>query len=131
MPYLDSILSIQLSHNSSNANRPSFAFLVNSAISQAQIQRGNEGPSPLLGGEEDPDEWLLVDESMVDNMLTRAQMTAGASGEASMDIESEGSMEALEAKQAAEHADHFRNLAEKVGKFVEGHGNIEGATFDE
>jgi hypothetical protein len=103
---------------------------VNSAISQARGQRGNGDDLHLLNGEEDSDEWLLIDESMVDNMLARVQMPSGQ-GEADMDVDNEKSTGALEDKQAAEQANQLRTLASKVENFVAGQGDVEGATFEE
>ena len=113
----------------SNANRRSFASLVNSAILQAQMQKGNEDISHLLG-EEDSDEWLSIDESMMDNMLGRTQTTLSAHREASMDVD-EGLLGELEESPAREQANQLRTLASKVESFVAGQGDIEGATFEE
>ncbi|KAF8489579.1 SGT1 protein-domain-containing protein [Gautieria morchelliformis] len=118
------------SRQTDNASRPSFASLVNSAVSQARMQRGNGDDLPLLDGEEDSDEWLLIDESMVDNILAHVQMPSGR-GEADMDVDNEKSRGALEDKQAAEQADQLRTLASKVESFVVGQGDVEGATFED
>jgi hypothetical protein len=102
--------------------------MVNSAILQAQ--GGNGGISHLLGGEEDSDEWLVVNERMLDNMLARSQPTLNTQGGADMDVD-EDPTERLEETQAMEQANQLRTLASKVGSFVEGKGDVEGATFEE
>lgn len=64
-------------------------------------------------------------------MLAGAQTTAGTQGEGDVNVESKDSMETLEDKLAAGHASQLRAMAEKVGNFVEGRGDVEGATFEE
>ena len=113
----------------SNVNRPSFASLVNSAVSAAQSLKALV---KFDDGEEESDDWLTADEGTVDRMLTqslpvRASSTVGAGD---MDVNEENPRTEFEDK-VTKQAGQLRNLADKVEKFVEGQGDAEGVKFDE
>jgi hypothetical protein len=99
--------------------------LVQQAISRA--------PADVLAApqaDEDTEEWLNVDAADFDDMLARTMgrpaADAATSGDANaMDVDAGGE------GAADAQAKRLRDLAEKVGAFVEGKGTVEGATFDE
>ena len=104
----------------SDATRRPFSSLVNDAISRAQSQ--SETLVPL---EEDSDDWLNVDADMLDGILTGAQRATDEAGRTEdKEILSEDTI-------AQAQAERLKGLAEKVEKFVEGQGDVEGARFDE
>ena len=105
----------------SDANRPSFASLVNNAIAQA-------GENPMLPElEEQPDDWLNVDaESFDDKLKATMQARKSSSGEKDMDVDEDDGD-----RVAAAQAERLQGFAKKVQKFVEGEGTLEGAMFDE
>ncbi|KIJ45573.1 hypothetical protein M422DRAFT_166272 [Sphaerobolus stellatus SS14] len=120
-----------------NANRSSFALLVNSAITDAQQQVGTDGVDvDFAKEEEDSDEWLNVTESMMESILNQAKgqgqpsaSTLGIKEVYEMDVDEDP--EKIAEKKAAEQASELKNLAEKVEKFVEGKGDVQGATFED
>jgi hypothetical protein len=119
--------------SSSDASRPSFATLVQHAITCA-----SDEALQTFTGTEDSDDWLNVDAADFDDMLARTMGTTGkgtasrSAGVDSMDVDSSnGAMAGEEEEEASakDQAARLRQLAEKVGKFVEGKGTVEGATF--
>lgn len=104
----------------SDALRPSFANQVDAAIAQA----GSSPSFPL--SPPDADDWLNVDAESFDAMLEDAvKRPVGGSALPSDDPE------AHEERIASEQAAKLRDLAEKVEKFVDGQGDLEGAVFSE
>ncbi|CCM01639.1 uncharacterized protein FIBRA_03700 [Fibroporia radiculosa] len=112
-----------------DSTRPSFASIVNAAITQAPA--GDVHPSRT---EEDSDDWLKVDADDLDSALqqtfgkesgTRSQRSADA-----MDIDSnDQSDETDEDRFAKRQAARLQDLAKKVQDFVEGEGDLDGALF--
>ena len=91
---------------------------------------------PLLHTEdnEEPDDWLDIDAQDFDNMLEQtmgASTSMARSDQNAMDVDKPDSGETLEDRIAAEQASKLQNLAAKVEEFVEGEGDLEGATFEE
>ncbi|THV06071.1 SGT1-domain-containing protein [Dendrothele bispora CBS 962.96] len=97
--------------------RPSFASLVNSAISRASFLSTVEM-------EEDNDDWLTIDAENFDAMLQQSgpNRTAKIGDSNGMDVDIEGSV-------AEKQTSNLRDLASKVEEFIEGEGDIEGARF--
>lgn len=67
---------------------------------------------------------------MLDNVLARSLPTSSTHGGGDMDVD-EDPMSVLEENQAMEQASKLRTLAGDVESFVEGQGDVEGATFEE
>lgn len=83
--------------------------------------------------EEDPEDWLNVDEADFDAMLEK---TAGQSAPTSSKVESaamdvDSKPETDEDRLANEQAEKLKKMAKKVEEFLEGKGDIEGARFQE
>lgn len=107
----------------SDAKRPSFASQVNAASVDTSIQ-----PS---AGEEDSDDWLNVDAENLDAMLEQAMAPRKAGDTAvDMEVDRDTISENPEERLASEQANKLKNLAERVEKFVEGEGGLEGALLD-
>lgn len=101
-----------------------FAARVNFALSQAT--------EPLPPSEEDDDSWLDLDADNFEAMLQ--QKMAESKGKAKDDpnsMEVDGSAESAEDRLASEQTSRLKELAEQVGQFVEGEGDLEGAKFSE
>ncbi|KAF7339943.1 Protein ecdysoneless [Mycena venus] len=110
-----------------DATRPSFASLVTAAISQTPA-------NGLTAADvyEDNDQWLNVDARDFESMLER---TMGSSKpkqqqQNAMDVDQDGE-EFAEDRVASEQASRLKTLATKVEAFVEGKGDLEGATFED
>ena len=74
--------------------------------------------------EEEPDNWLDIDAENFDNMLQN--MVPGQSdGIGTMGVDQK------EEQLAQDQASKLKSLAQKVEKFVEGEGDLEGARFEE
>lgn len=110
----------------SNAGRLSFASLVDKAISDAQQEKIHD----FAEGEEESDEWLTITESMMDDIFNRTQNLSPPEGADKMDIDVEEAKK-LEDTKTRQQAIKLQELAKKVEKFVEGQGDVEGATFEE
>jgi hypothetical protein len=110
----------------SDANRPSFAALVNNAVASATSSNFSV-PSNVEDATEDSDNWLSVDPSSLDGLLASASGMNKATAQATdkMDIDED------EDAKVNEQAKRMKDLAGKVEKFVEGEGDLEGAVFDE
>lgn len=109
----------------SDVSRPSFAALFNTALYRA--------PETLSDADlvqtEDSDEWMNVDAKDFDEVLERTMRAGGSTMETrAMEIDGEGGEED---KVTKEQTDKLRDLAAKVGQFVEGKGDVEGARFEE
>ncbi|KAK6905382.1 hypothetical protein I203_106209 [Kwoniella mangroviensis CBS 8507] len=102
------------------SQRPSFAYLVDSAISSA---------SDLVPGtlkvdssyEEDSESWLEVSPDELDGMMMRASGRTAKPGE-----NTDGKAELGE-----EHGQALQDLAKKVEDFVGGQGDLTGARFED
>ena len=106
----------------SSAQRPSFASQVDAAVvAAANIPRSTYEVNELT--REDSEDWLTVDPDELDGMMMRA------SGRDRAERPAEGSVKAMDLDDT--HAQALSDLAAKVGKFVEGEGDIEGARFNE
>lgn len=107
---------------SSSAQRPSFASQVDAAIAAAvDVPRFTYEANELT--QEDSEDWLTVDPDELDGMMMRA------SGRDRAERANEDSAKPMDLDDT--HAQALSDLAAKVGKFVEGEGDIEGARFDE
>ncbi|KAJ7275372.1 SGT1 protein-domain-containing protein [Mycena haematopus] len=105
-----------------DATRPSFASLVTAAVSRT--------PSlPLADVYEDSDQWLNVDAKDFENML-ETTMGSSKQQENLMEIDEDGE-ESAEERVASKQASRLKDLASKVEAFVEGKGDLEGATFED
>ncbi|KAF8213416.1 SGT1 protein-domain-containing protein [Mycena galopus ATCC 62051] len=106
-----------------DATRPSFASLVTAAVSQT--------PADGLSSTdvyEDSDQWLNIDAKDFENML---ETTMGSSKQQENLMELDEEEATAEERMASEQASRLKNLATKVEAFVEGKGDLEGATFEE
>ncbi|KAJ7817403.1 SGT1 protein-domain-containing protein, partial [Mycena leptocephala] len=90
---------------------PSFASLITAAISRTS-------DLPFTHVYEDSDQWLYIDAKDFENML---ETTMGSSKQ------QENAMETV----ASDQASRLKSLATKVKAFVEGKGDLEGATFED
>ncbi|KAF9243859.1 SGT1 protein-domain-containing protein [Melanogaster broomeanus] len=86
-----------------DASRPSFAALFNAALIH------------------DSDEWMNIDEADLEDTLKRTMLGRDSSV----------TTQAMDDKLAKEQTGRLRDLADKVERFVEGEGDIEGARFEE
>lgn len=117
----------------SDASRPSFAALVNGALSAVDEATYAAGQAP--SAEEDSDSWLDVDEADVDVIMRERSGAANTDGTDAMQVDAtsapapQSSEQQDPAVEAA--ADRLQRLAKKVEKFVESKGDMEGALFDE
>lgn len=114
----------------SDATRPSFASAMTAAVSQV----GDNFVPPQQN--EDSNDWLNVDAADFDAMLeknfgAKPNIDSTESPDA-MDVDSgEKEKESPEDRMAKQQAQRLKDLAQKVEKFVEGEGDIEGARFAE
>ncbi|KAG6332331.1 hypothetical protein ID866_6759 [Astraeus odoratus] len=108
----------------SEAARPTFATLFNTALSRA------EETLPDNGDPEDSDEWMRVDASRFDDVLARGAMdnTTSKQHPSAMDVVSDEQEESWLEK---EQSQRLRDLAAKIERFVEGEGDLEGARFED
>lgn len=83
--------------------------------------------------EEDSDDWLTIDAQEFDKGLeaSLAGTTGNAENSDAMDVDPQNKTETLEDKLASEQAKKLKDLATKVGHFIEGKGDLEGARFEE
>lgn len=102
----------------SELSRPSFTTQFNLALSRASEA------IPDDVGPEDSDEWLNVDNSSFDAMLTQSV----TNGEPDINIDSNGQEGNRLAQQESER---LHDLASKVEQFVQGQGDLEGARFED
>ena len=103
---------------SSDTSRPSFASRVNAAIARA----GGDPVLPLAL-EEQSEDWLDAVPENIQRSTTEVRVNVNAA-EDQMDIDDDE-------KMAQDQATRMKSLAEKIEKFVEGQGTLEGATFEE
>jgi len=109
----------------SDATRDSFAARVTAAVSRTQ-----DAAAVLpLQDEEDSDSWLNIDAQEFDNALMSGT-TRQAEQPTGVD-ETTGMDEGPDDHFAKEQATRLQNLAEKVGAFIEGEGDVDGARFEE
>ncbi|KDQ54784.1 hypothetical protein JAAARDRAFT_37887 [Jaapia argillacea MUCL 33604] len=108
-----------------DANRPSFASLVSTALAQSAFVSG------AVDQGEDPDDWLNVDQKDLESMLQDTLRTAKDKAPISdaMDVDDSSRLESEENRVAKDQAFRLQELAKKVEDFVEGEGDIEGAKF--
>ncbi|KAF8527912.1 SGT1 protein-domain-containing protein [Hysterangium stoloniferum] len=119
------------SRQTDDANRSSFATLVTSAIFDAQKHLDSGSTPDFASQEEDSDEWLSVTKSMMENMLSETSQELPPKPD-DMDVdEGNATREMASEQQTMAQAKQLRGLAEKVGKFIEGEGDVEGATFED
>ncbi|WRT63689.1 uncharacterized protein IL334_000612 [Kwoniella shivajii] len=103
------------------SQRPSFAYLVDSAISSFSNTTQEElTVDPLYP--EDSESWLEVSPDELDGMMMRASGRAAPSASADED----GKLEVGE-----EHGQALQDLAKKVEDFVGGQGDLTGARFED
>ncbi|KXN83606.1 hypothetical protein AN958_01171 [Leucoagaricus sp. SymC.cos] len=108
----------------SSSQRSSFAKQVELAVLEAR-SIGDPGLQ-----EEDDESWLTIDARDLESKLekTLGQTTKPRLDDA-MDIDPPAISE--EDRMASEQASRLKDLASKVGQFVEGEGDIEGARFED
>ena len=111
----------------SDATRVSFATEVNSALSHVN------GQDFVSSREEDPEDWLNVDESQFDAMLEKAagQPIPSSSKEDPAATDVDGNQDLDEDRIANEQAEKLKKMAKKVEEFLEGKGDVDGARFQE
>ncbi|KAG5654046.1 hypothetical protein H0H81_008062 [Sphagnurus paluster] len=109
-----------------NATRPSFAFQVQSAISDYSLN-----PVSVPGEEEDSDDWLNVDSHDFEAMLEQTMGNSKNTQTDAMDPNHPTSEVTVEDRLASEQAAKLKELAAKVENFVEGQGDLDGARFDD
>ncbi|KAI0322311.1 SGT1-domain-containing protein [Amylostereum chailletii] len=107
-----------------DSSRPTFASMVNEAISKADNLSLQHNDEP-----EDSDDWLNVDAQDFDTLL---QARLGLKNPGS-DLASNDAMDVdkLDARVAKDQSARLQDLAKKVENFLDGKGNIEGAVFDD
>ncbi|KAH9083714.1 SGT1-domain-containing protein [Lactarius deliciosus] len=108
------------SRQEDDASRPSFASQVNAAIANA----GDLTPSQDL---DDPDDWLTVNADDLDRVLQGNMNHTTPDTSHKMEIDPENEEHDPTHAQVAK----LRDLANKVGSFVTGEGDIEGAMFED
>lgn len=122
----------------SDATRPSFAALVNGALGAVD----DTSYTAALGKiEEDSDAWLDVNEADVDAIIQKHGDSLGAGtnsqvsdamlvdGDIPVSAASETDVDRDPAVDAA--TNRLQQLASKVGRFVDGSGDVEGALFED
>jgi hypothetical protein len=103
----------------STAQRPSFAYQVDSAIETASVlpisslEAGPDAP-------EDSDSWLEVSPDELDGMMMKA---SGKEQRTERPVD--------KVDLGDEHGQALQDLAAKVQQFVGGQGDVEGARFEE
>ncbi|KAJ6627283.1 SGT1-domain-containing protein [Mycena sp. CBHHK59/15] len=105
-----------------DATRPSFASLVNAAISMTA-----EHDVTTTQAAEDSDQWLNVDAKDFENMLETTMR--GSKPQEAMEVDVKD--ESPEDRLASEQASRLQNLANKVEEFVEGEGDLQGVRFED
>ncbi|KAG8953323.1 hypothetical protein FRC04_002733 [Tulasnella sp. 424] len=114
-----------------NANRATFTALVDMALSRAQARKAEILSSTSSDTTaEDSDEWLNVSPEDLDNALAEAGGLPNAEGSA-MDVGGDMQQQLDGEAKAQEQAKKLGKLAKKVEAFVEGHGDLDGAVFDD
>lgn len=113
--------------SSTKEHRPSFAYLVDSALSATS----SVDPHTLTvnpNQPEDSDSWLEVSPDELDGMMMRAsgQTATTANGESTAK-----DAEKAQAEPGDEHGKALADLAKKVETFVGGQGDLQGARFAE
>jgi hypothetical protein len=122
----------------SDTSRVSFANQVNEAI--ARSSASEEGLCDSQS-DEDVDDWLAINANDFDDMLEQT-MAKGrgantkrmdvAMADSQTDVDGDGlASGAGEEERAQQQASRLQDLAKKVGDFVEGKGDLEGARFTE
>ena len=106
----------------SDASRPSFAYLVDSAIANA----GDLTPSQDL---DDPDDWLTVNAEDLDRVLQDNMSHNAPHTSREMDVDPHSETEGHETTHV--QVAKLKDLAKKVDAFVAGKGDVEGAMFEE
>ncbi|KAH7927363.1 SGT1-domain-containing protein [Leucogyrophana mollusca] len=112
-----------------DASRPSFAALVNAAISSAPATLQGSGQEA-----EDSEDWMTVDAQSFDDMLEKTMHPSSGqkqSDSQAMDIDDVSGENDAEDRLANEQAAKLQDLAKKVEQFVEGEGDVEGARFED
>jgi hypothetical protein len=85
-----------------------------------------------LVSQEDEDSWLDVDASSFEEMLQKGSASKSTTkAPDAMDVDATEDEKPADDAEASKHADRLRELSEKVEKFVEGEGDLEGARFEE
>ncbi|KAF9648515.1 SGT1-domain-containing protein [Thelephora ganbajun] len=106
------------SRKEDDVTRPSFASKINAALKAAGHIDLSRCP------EEEPDNWLDIDAENFDTMLQN--MAPGQPEDiGAMNVEQK------EEQLAQNQASKLKSLAQKVEKFVEGEGDLEGARFED
>ncbi|WWC85946.1 uncharacterized protein L201_000816 [Kwoniella dendrophila CBS 6074] len=103
------------------AQRPSFAYLVDSAVSSVNDD-SIEDLTVDPAYPEDSESWLEVSPDELDGMMMRA---SGRSGPSVIPGENE------KAELSEEHGQALQDLAKKVESFVGGQGDLTGARFED
>ncbi|WVQ80382.1 hypothetical protein IAT38_002487 [Cryptococcus sp. DSM 104549] len=101
------------------AQRPSFAYLVDSAIASSTLTPEQLAAPP--DAQEDPEDWLEISPDELDDMMLRASGRGAASAQ--------GGGEEGKRELGEEDGQALQDLAKKVEEFVGGQGDLEGARF--
>ncbi|CED84976.1 MADS box transcription factor [Phaffia rhodozyma] len=113
-----------------DSSRPTFATLFSSAL----LLPGPSDASELMPSEPDDSEnWLEVDPAQLDTLMQERSSgrAPGTEGEGHVREEGDVDMEFLGDGSEAEGVKKLEELARKVGSFVDGQGQLEGAIFDD
>jgi hypothetical protein len=103
-----------------SSTRPTFSTLFEAALSLP----GPDSPSELAPSlTDDPEDWLDVDPAELEALM-QERSTGGGGG---MDVDPDDG----QASEVQAGVKGLEALAKKVGAFVEGKGDLEGAVFDE
>ncbi|TYJ51770.1 hypothetical protein B9479_007642 [Cryptococcus floricola] len=100
------------------SQRPSFAYLVDNAVSSSTLS--SEDLTASVDTPEDDDKWLEVSPDELDGLMLRASGQDGTKG-------APGNEERMEVGE--EHGQMLGDLAKKVQDFVGGQGDMQGARF--
>ncbi|KAF8898419.1 SGT1 protein-domain-containing protein [Infundibulicybe gibba] len=104
-----------------DATRPSFATLVNMAISDCPTL-----PKSATPDDEDSDDWLNINPNDFDSMLEKS-IGSQNYGDTVID----NTAPSFEDEVASKQASRLKDLASKVEDFVEGQGDLDGAKFED
>ena len=105
----------------SDASRPTFTAMVNSAIARA-----GDKYVPTPQQTESSDAWLNIDAENFDAKLAQSFQTS-TEGKTSDAMDVDDAEEQLNNAEAAK----LKNLADKINNFVNDEGTLEGAKFEE
>lgn len=109
----------------SRSSRPTFSTLFEVALARPGPSTAAE-LAPPADCPDDSDDWLQVDPVQLEDLMK--ERSTGGFNATPASANAEGSMDVDEETQGVQELDA---IAKRVGGFVEGKGEVEGAIFDE